>query len=132
MSSLSRPGRACGEKTPRNHSGLLFGEHRFPARQLRLHEAADLLGRRVLGDEAHVVEALADLGARERGAELGVQPEDDLSRRARWREHAAPAREVVAWDAGLDRGGHVRKDALRSGVVTARARSVPALMCPPE
>src|SRR5438046_8806563 len=44
--------------------GPLFGEHRFPARQLRLHEAAELLGRRVLGDEAHVVEALADLGAR--------------------------------------------------------------------
>jgi len=42
-----------------------------------------------LGDEAHVVEALADVGARERGTELGIQPEDDLARRARRREHAA-------------------------------------------
>src|SRR5438552_18126258 len=106
MWSLSRLGRACGKKTS---SGLLFGEHRFPARQLRLHEAAELLGRRVLGDEAHVVEALADIGARERGAELGVQPEDDLARRAGRREHAAPAREVVARYSGLDRGGNGRK-----------------------
>src|SRR2546422_2484313 len=37
-------------------------------------------------------------------AELGVQPEDDLARRAGRREHAAPAREVVARYAGLDRG----------------------------
>src|SRR5712692_4392624 len=77
------------------NSGLLVGEHRFPARQLRLHEAAEPLGRGVLRDEAHVVETLADVGARERRAELGVQLEDDLARRAGGREHPAPAREVV-------------------------------------
>jgi len=82
-----------------------------------------------LGDEAHVVEALADVGARRRGTS-SLQPEDDLARvRAGANTPPQLAKSLARMPASIA-VGTFGKDALRSGVVTARARSVPALMLP--
>src|SRR5256885_15180755 len=71
-------------------------QHRAPAGHFRLEEFAELFGRAVLRDTAHVGEAFAQIRVRERGADFGVQLLHDRARRAGGREHAAPTRAVVA------------------------------------
>src|SRR5258706_15449659 len=80
--------------TPRACSGLPAAQHRFPAVHFREQKRAEFLGRTRLGHQAHVVEALLQVGAPERLADFPIEPQYDLARRAGGREHAAPAGKV--------------------------------------
>src|SRR5437879_1948111 len=84
-------------------------QHRAPAGHFRLQEFAELFGRAVLRDQAHVGEAFAQVRVRERGADFGVQLLHDRARRAGGREHAAPTREIVAGYPAFDCRRDVRK-----------------------
>src|SRR5207249_5291436 len=97
---------------PAGELSLLFyaasRDHLAPLGDLALDESLHLLGARRAGLAAEIDEALARIRARQRLAYLGVQPLDDLSRRAAARAKADEGIYFVALN-GLRHRRHVRQ-----------------------
>src|SRR4051794_38780640 len=103
---VSRSTMASGASSRRISLRLDVGrlDYLGPFRRVGADALDELLGRAAdrLGTDR--VEALAQVGGLNAGDHLTLQPRDDLTRRARRREHAEPGVEVELRHAGLGEG----------------------------
>jgi hypothetical protein len=123
-----------------NRHALVLGLIRLDVREL--HYLGPLLG--LIGDEpsevgglarkhraAHVGDRRLDLGIGEAGSDLLVELVDDFGGCVLRHADAEPKGRLVAWQE-IAHGRDVGSASERFAVVTASARSLPALMCSME